>query len=123
VSEDRVLKSLYLGRSLPSPLASFEGLRLLAGRPEAAETRCVMGRPTLCVAVAAEPAIHRTRQFPVASYLVSGKSPDKGYLVIQPGSTRHLIRKPHPAKPVSVFPRLQPRRLGAYLPERKPRFP
>jgi hypothetical protein len=44
-----------------------------------------MGLPTLCVAVAAEPAIHGTRQFPVGSYLVSGKSPDKGYPVIQPG--------------------------------------
>jgi hypothetical protein len=30
-------------------------------------------------------AINGTRQFPVGSYLVSGNSPDKGYLVIQPG--------------------------------------
>jgi hypothetical protein len=29
VPEDRVLKSLYLGRSLPFPLASFEGLPCL----------------------------------------------------------------------------------------------
>jgi hypothetical protein len=46
-----------------------------------------MGLLTLCVAVAAGPAINRTRQFfPVGLYLVTGKSQDKGYLVfVNPG--------------------------------------
>ena len=69
---------------------------------------------TLCVAVVAGLRSMGRASFPVGLCLVTGKTPDKGYPSLcesgRVGSTGvSLLGDPHPAKPGSLFSRLQPK--------------
>ena len=64
--------------------------------------------------------------FPVGLYLAAGKSPDKdkSYFFVNPtGALGLLVGNPIPQSRDRCFLDSSPRRLGAYLPGRKPRFP
>ena len=64
--------------------------------------------------------------FPVALYLATGKGPDKDksdFFVNPTGALGLLVGNPIPQSRDRCFLGSSPRRLGAYLPERKPRFP
>jgi type IV secretory pathway protease TraF len=76
-----VVAPLYLDNARKSNRKHWSlCIRLFCRSSRAAAIGCVIG--LLCVEVAAGPAINGDgASFPVGLYLVTGKSPDKGYLV------------------------------------------